>query len=436
MAQPTPWRIGYAESEITPAPGQAFMAGFGVERHATGALAPLMAQALSIGDRRGKTALLLTADILGFDLTTVEYVRRQIKRKYGLKESAVMFAASHTHWGPAVFYRGNFSIGAPNPWYIRRLEEALLQVAQEAMENAGGAQLGYTSLEVRLGHNRRLISPEGKVLWAVNVQGGYDTHTPVIVVARKKSPRRIVLVGHACHPTGSGNIDKWSPDYPGAMRDAIGQRLGKDSAAMFVMGCGADVKVTHKDAKTGEMVFSANPARSRAAGRKLASAVVKGISEDTLIEVTGNLRMNLVRGKLSFDRRPQAEVKKHAYDGDPKRYSLWWGRQMINFPDERRALDYHVQAWRFGDVLTLVGLEGEVCSPLGPVVRSLVKTPEAAVIAYANAACGYIPTCRILREGGYEGEGAHRAYFCPGPFTSKVEEQFKKIVRKAVAGVE
>ena len=47
------WLVGYAEAEITPAPGQAQMRGYGRERYAKGTLAPLLSQVLALRDRKG-----------------------------------------------------------------------------------------------------------------------------------------------------------------------------------------------------------------------------------------------------------------------------------------------------------------------------------------------------------------------------------------------
>jgi hypothetical protein len=46
------WRCGYAETDITPKPGQAFMTGFGKERYARGMLAPLRVQVIALEDPR------------------------------------------------------------------------------------------------------------------------------------------------------------------------------------------------------------------------------------------------------------------------------------------------------------------------------------------------------------------------------------------------
>ena len=50
-----PWSAGYAESDITPAPGQVQMSGFGRERYARGVLAPLLTQVIVLRDGENKT---------------------------------------------------------------------------------------------------------------------------------------------------------------------------------------------------------------------------------------------------------------------------------------------------------------------------------------------------------------------------------------------
>ncbi len=109
------------------------------------------------------------------------------------------------------------------------------------------------------------------VTWAPYPEGSFDGHTPILRIKRAPSPRQLLVVGHACHPTSSGLIEKWSPDYPGAMRDYLADKL-PDAKGVFVQGCGGDAKVVHKDSETGKLAFSADPERSKAAGEKLAEA--------------------------------------------------------------------------------------------------------------------------------------------------------------------
>ena len=130
------WLVGYAETDITPAPGQCFMAGYGRERYAQDALSPLLCQVLAIKDHKGRVAVLITADLLTFDRTIIEGVRHDVREKHGIEPECVMFAASHTHWAPAVSMSGSFGcIGAPNIWYLGHLEETILSRIDSALKN-------------------------------------------------------------------------------------------------------------------------------------------------------------------------------------------------------------------------------------------------------------------------------------------------------------
>jgi hypothetical protein len=129
--------------------------------------------------------------------------------------------------------------------------------------------------------------------------------------------------------------------------------------------------------------------------------------------------------------RSREQIEALALDGNPKTGSTWWARQSLAYPDERRTQQSDVQAWSLGD-LTLVALEGEVCADWGPVTRALASTKHAMTIAYANEVPGYIPTARIIREGGYEGDTSHMAYFLPAPFDPKMEVELQALLKEAL----
>jgi len=410
------------------------MAGFGRERHPKGTLSPLRAQALALEDRTGNIALLVTADVLGFGRVSVDALRHKLKAAHGIPPEAIIFAASHTHWGPAINHRTNMAIGSVDIWYLGRLEETILKLAAEALANRSAAEIVYGACDVQIGMNRRRPDAGGVIQWGVNPEGGYDKHTPVLSITRHDSPRRLVLIGHACHPTSMGPIEKWSPGYPGAMREKVEASL-KDCRALFVMGCGSDAKVVYQDTDRGEYVFANAPAQSRAGGIKLADAVLRYLETGNLVPLSGGFRASLGRGALSLQTgRDRKKIEEMAFDGDPRDYVTWWARQMLAYPNDIDSQRYEVQAWRLG-TLTLVALEGEVVSDLGPLTRSLTSKESAMVIGYANSCPGYIATAQIIRQGGYEGDTSHLAYFLPAPFDPKAEQELVELVQQAVEGL-
>ncbi|HSK08880.1 MAG TPA: hypothetical protein VK911_04845, partial [Vicinamibacterales bacterium] len=84
------------------------------------------------------------------------------------------------------------------------------------------------------------------------------------------------------------------------------------------------------------------------------------------------------------------------------------------------ALEYPVQAVSFGSELALVALGGE------PVVdyalRARRELPGVVIAGYSNSVKGYIPSERVLAEGGYEAGESMLYYGLPGPFAAGVED--------------
>ena len=426
----TDWEIGYAECDITPRVGHSFMTGFGRDRICQGTHLPLIAQAVAIQDSDGATSALMAVDVLSFDRPFINSLRHTIGEKHGVAPEAIAVCASHTHWGPAVNYSVSLSCGQINPWYVAELEDKLLGLVDDAMSSLASGTVQYGSLETRIGHHRR--TPGGQT-WAPNPEGSYDTHTPVLRLRREGSSGEILLVGHACHPTSSGAMDMWTPDYPSAMRRRIREILGDQSRGMFVMGCGGDAKVTHKVAETGKWVFSSSVEDADKAGVALADAALTCVTQEALTELTGTLKCVRASGNLTMTEGwPVERIEALATSGAPNSHETWWARQMMALPMVSRQFAYEVLAWRLGDALSVLFLEGEVCSGLGPLARSITQTPHAMAVGYANVTAAYIPTRQIVIEGGYEGESSHRAYFLPAPFTEAVESEFTTVVQNAV----
>jgi neutral ceramidase len=423
------WRCGYAEADITPAPGQALPAGFGKERYARGRVAPLIAQAIVLEDPSGKRAVIVASDVLGYSRVTIDALRQKLSDLYALAPDEVAFPCSHTHCGPAVNFGLTFAVGGLNVWYLAHLENTLIDLVGRALSQVSSATVSYGEADCQIGMNRRLVKGR-EVQHRPNPDGVYDRHTPILRIRRRKSPKDVVLVCHACHPTSTGAYERWSPDWPGAMRRRLSAKL-EDCKAVFVKGCGADANVVHTDTQTGEPVFSRDPRRARAAGVRLANQVLRYLDETTLKPLDASLVTTIMSGNLSLKRkRPQAEIRSMAAKGDNGSHLTWWARQSIAYPDARRSVEYDAQVWRIGG-LKMFWLEGEVCADLGIALREMAGGPVATV-GYSNACPGYISSARLIREGGYEGDTSHMAYFLPAPFAEKSEGEFMGLCRKAI----
>ena len=91
--------------------------------------------------------------------------------------------------------------------------------------------------------------------------------------------------------------------------------------------------------------------------------------------------------------------------------------------------------WQFGDDLTLVGLSGEVVVDYVGLVEEAIGPLQLWIAAYCNDVFGYLPSARVLKEGGYECRGLYttQGWFAPNAQTvlmSKVRELASAVERK------
>jgi hypothetical protein len=111
---------------------------------------------------------------------------------------------------------------------------------------------------------------------------------------------------------------------------------------------------------------------------------------------------------------------------------------MIDAIDARhpvRETPYPVQAIRFGKNLTLLALGGEVVVDYALRAKREYPGEPLIVAAYSNSVMCYIPTDRVLREGGYEAVDNMVYYGQPGPFAPGVETRVFEAIHKAMKKV-
>jgi hypothetical protein len=90
--------------------------------------------------------------------------------------------------------------------------------------------------------------------------------------------------------------------------------------------------------------------------------------------------------------------------------------------DIPEKIDYPVQVWDFGKDLVMIFMAGEVVVDYALRLKKELGEDRVWINAYANDMPCYIPSLRILREGGYEAETAMIGYEKPSKFTEDVEE--------------
>ena len=94
---------------------------------------------------------------------------------------------------------------------------------------------------------------------------------------------------------------------------------------------------------------------------------------------------------------------------------------------------YPLQAWFLGTELQWITLGGEVVVDYSLRLKRELGPGRTWVAAYGNDVMAYIPSLRVLKEGGYEGGGAMLYYGLPTVWSDAVEQTLVNGVRQLAA---
>lgn len=213
------WKAGVAKISITPTDPMP-MAGFASRTHnSEGKLHDIWVKALAIEDAKGKKAVMVSSDLLGFPKIVSDKIRDRIKISYGLGRDQILLNSSHTHSGPVIgdaltdVYLLDEEQKKSIIAYTAILEDQVVKVVGDALKNLEPAELFSQNGVVRFQVNRR-NNPANLMTQLTELQGPNDYAVPVIKVINAKGELKAISFGYACHPTVLNGYD-WSGDYPG-----------------------------------------------------------------------------------------------------------------------------------------------------------------------------------------------------------------------------
>ncbi len=418
VAAAADFRAGVARVDITPKTS-IWMSGYGDRKHPSeGVLHPLWAKALAIEDGKRNRVVMVTTDLIGLPRAISDVVAARVLKDFGLDRSRLLLNSSHTHTGPYV--RRNlptmFDLSEQDQGKIAayggELTDNLVMVIGEALGKLEPARISFGTGAAHFGINRREPTPKG-VKIGLNPQGPVDPDVPVIRVTGLDGSLKAVLFAYACHNTTlTGQFYQLSGDYAGFAQIEL-EKAHPGATALFMMLCGADQNPNPR----GTLALAEQHGKTLAAevDRMLAGA---------LTPLKGPVRAAFENIELEFAPHTRETFEAELKDANPSKVRR--ARVMLQAYDERRPVrrtPYPIQAVRFGKSLTVLALGGEVV--VDYALRAKREYPGGGLIVagYSNDVMSYIPSLRVLREGGYEANDSMVYYGQPGPYAEDVEER-------------
>lgn len=416
--QSGPIEAGVAAVDITPN-YPVRLSGFGFRREESeGVTQRIWAKALAIGSDQQGPAIVLAVDNCGVPDAVVEEVAARLKRACGLPRERLAVTFTHTHTAPMLtgVLPTLFSLPIPPEHqqhidrYTAELTDRLEQVSLAALKDRKPARLSWGVGSAAFAKNRRTAG------------GPIDHDLPLLAVKDLDGKLRAVWVSYACHAVTLSN-NRISGDWAGYAQAAI-EKNHPGAVALVSIGCGADQNPL--SGVTGDKVEIA-----AGQGAEIA-AEVERLLGGFLAPITHPAVCRFERFDLPLDALPdRAEWEKRAAQGS---YIGYHAQVQLGRLDRGEKLKdrigYSVETWTFGDQLAMVFLPGEVVVDYSLRLKRELDRSRLWINAYSNDAPCYIPSERVLKEGGYEGAAAMTYYDVPAKLAPGLEEKIVSAVHK------
>ena len=397
------FRAATAKTEITPS-DLVMMWGYSDRSGpAVGTHDPLYAKILLLDDGNLRVAW-VTLDLgRPFGMESMNLVRDRVQKS--AQVAYVCFSASHTHSGPAIddFYPD----GKCPQWESAALDKIAVAIEQ-ATARLQPAHIGTGEGSVFIGHNRRLMQPDGKIkmFWRNETKiptYPLDPRVGIIRVDSQSGKTLGVVVNYACHPVvfGPDNL-QYSADYPGAMAEVVEGAFGPDCVCHFLQGAPGDINPYYDKSKLDEGAETLMRETGRQLGNealRVAKTITPSVPKTPEIQVSIETR----RFKPRYDPRKLLDqlraraVRPEFLDRYEKHLAT--------------PMDCPVTTVLINRDIALMGMPGEPFVEFGLNFRDRAPAANAFFAGYCNSFHGYFPTIRAAVEGGYGAEG----------FTARVE---------------
>ena len=422
-ADDSDWSAGIATVRITPEK-PVVLAGYAARiKPFQNVEQDIDAKALALKDAQGHRAVLVTMDLCTLPPDVANSVRQRIAEQAHLDAAQVVLSVSHTHSAPVVALTAGDDPPQPPPRaeetaaYTRSLQDKLVGAALAALGRMQPARLSWGTGVADFVMNRRQFTDKGVIL-GVNPSGAVDRSVPVMRIDSPEGKLRAVLFAYACHNTTlPSNYLAVSGDYAGYAKAYVQQQF-PGAEALFMMGCGGDANPYPRE----------QIPQAKVHGEELGKEVCRVLGTK-LQKISGPLTCAAATAQLPLQtptRDALQELSQHGpgYDKGAAQQLL---RELDRSQELPRSYPAPVLVWQFGADLTLVCLPDEVVVGYVQDLQDAIGPLRLWIAGYCNEVAGYVPTRRILEQGGYETRGL---YFGAGFFAPEVEQVLVSTARE------
>lgn len=412
----TPVLVGAAKVDATPE-RPVVLAGYGgrTGEH-EGIDTQLWARAMVIGDY--DPAAIVVLDNCGVPAPVTARLAKRLAR-HGITPDRLIVAATHTHNAPTlVGYATVVWAGRTTPEQDEHIEEyTALAIARmeaavvAALKAREPMRLEWAQGRVTFGGNRRVLNKGTWAGFGFQRSSPVDHSLPVLAARDANGKVRAVWANYACHCTTVGSRNRVGGDWAGYANTWMENGF-PDAVSLMTIGCGADIGPQP----------SGNLEIAEQHGRAVAEEVTRLLSGKTK-RLVGAPVVASRRIKLPLSEPPPREHWEKQLGG--RGFYQAQAKAILAKADATGKIptdvEYPLAVWKFGEELAMVFLAGEVVVDYSVRLNRELDWSRLWITAWSNDMPGYIPSRRVLAEGGYEADFSQVYYAQPGRYAPEVE---------------
>ena len=340
---------------------------------------------------------------------------------------SLFFAASHTHFAPATDDRRPL-LGRAQPEYIQRVCRLISDLISRLLaKQPEPVTMDYVAGTADHAVNRRLRTPWhlsrrgpqlNAVVGAPDLNGPRDESVHLIRVRRAEGGLLALIWSYACHPVSFPRPFEVSSDYPGRVRQRLRSDLGRELPILFWQGFAGDIRprelARYPSLRSRAKRVLIGPRFGRFSipewdrwVESLTACVAQIAASHRAADVTGEIISRRVSRRL---------------------------REFVAGKNDDREVAFH--GIRLGDRLAVIGVSAEPVAQYGPMVRRVLAGFPAITVGYIDDVFGYLPTSRMLDEGGYEVTWFLESFGLDGPLHPEIERHCMDAVAEVAAALE
>lgn len=394
--------VGWASADITPRK-PVNLVGQYEKRIARSIHDPLTATALAL-ETHGDTgsvdqAILVSCDVIGIPKAITERLREKLKpRLPGFDVRKMLLNGTHTHTAPGLAettyppydVSGDPGVMPPSE-YAEFFVERVAELVIKAWQNRKPAGLSWGLGHASVGTNRRAVSFDGKAVMYgktdtpdfSHIEGYRDDGVEMLFCWTADKKLTGIVVNLACTSQETESLTEVSADFWHDTREAIRRRVGPGVFILAQCAAAGDQSphLLYRRVAEDVMATRRGMTRRQEIARRIASAV-----EDVLPVARENIQTTLVfqHQVVEIDLPEKVPPSLPFVEGDPV-----------------HPVEVHVI--RLGEV-SIATNPFELFIDFGIRIKARSKAVLTLVVQLAGQNCGYLPTERAVRGGGYSAE--------------------------------